>query len=148
MALIELRGSKLVEALDFEFVRPKKNNSSILLRIYAYMRCVHIYIYARIYAYMCTYVHICTRNRQMEHALEDVVAEWESLGYGLWCGTEGRIIHLIWADNIWLIAGSRIEREIMQTDLNRAIEKKDLEWKPASLLVMSIGEPMGDMMTE
>ena len=46
------------------------------------------------------------------------------------------------------MAGSRIELEIMQTGLNKAIDKKDNTWKPASLLVMSTWELMGYLMKQ
>ena len=63
-----------------------------------------------------------TGNRSMEYAFEDTVSEWEREEYGVMCGTVGMITHPNWANNIWLVAGSSI-LDMMQTDLNKAIER-------------------------
>ena len=56
-------------------------------------------------------------NDLMEHTLKETVRDWEKKGYGVRCGEAGRLAHIIWADNVWVIVKKRDELIKMQDDI-------------------------------
>ena len=88
-----------------------------------------------------------TWNLIIEDTLEEVVQTWEDEGYGVRCGEAGRLTHIVWADNFWLLAKTREELARMQRDVTEVLEAKRLWWKPSSLMVMSTEGYQGNMIT-
>ena len=83
----------------------------------------------------------------MEDALESTVRTWQREGLGVQCGNNRKMTHIIWADNIWLVARTREELRRLQEDVAKASEAKSLWWKDSSLKFMSTEGPIGDMVT-
>ena len=72
-------------------------------------------------------------NMVLESAMEPSVLKWRLAGYGYKLQNGTLINHLIWADNILLIASSSTHMEIMIADLTSAFKGCGFHWKKDSL---------------
>ena len=85
-------------------------------------------------------------NVVVEYLLENLIESWTRRKYGVVyaeaSGThsEKRVNHLIWCDNIWILADDRDSLQIMITDLTAAIHAGGFTWKPSSSQVMGAGD--------
>ena len=73
-------------------------------------------------------------NRLLDSIMTPLAKEWENRGYGLQMPSEApRLTHLIWADNIWIIAESITQARKMMKMLTGALLARRLVWKDGSL---------------
>ena len=83
-------------------------------------------------------------NMLVEFLLEPLVRSWRERGFGIqlveWATG---ITHVVWADNIWLIAASLEQLQIMTDELTETIYSARLRWKPKSLQILCGGLALG-----
>eukprot|EP00973_Karenia_brevis_P075488 10484868-Karenia_brevis.AAC.1 len=68
-------------------------------------------------------------NYLLESAMEEVVLAWNQDGYGFQYENGPLVNHLIWADNIFIVASSVPQLQMMFRMLSRSIYKVKLQWK-------------------
>ena len=71
-------------------------------------------------------------NTIMFMCLADLVPLWHESGYGIQLG-DRRYTHVVWADNIWLLAHQHDHLQAMITSLTAVLAHHKLAWKPESL---------------
>ena len=78
-------------------------------------------------------------NNVIEHIMEPLVASWHERGYDLKLGHLS-ITHIVWADNIILIANNLTQLEQMANELSKALEKHGYQLKHDQLDLLTMGE--------
>ena len=78
-------------------------------------------------------------NVLVETAMEDLVRSWSSRHFGFDFGDDQRLTHLVWADNIFLVAASADQLSTMCQELTNLISAVKLSWKESSLQYMRGG---------
>ena len=72
----------------------------------------------------------------MADALKDAVPRWVEEELGVWIGNR-RWTHLLWADNIYLLARGDRQAMHMAQIFTQHLERRRLYWKPSSLGMLS-----------
>ena len=72
-------------------------------------------------------------NLFLEYALSPLVTSWKYRGFGFSFDEMPMVHHLIWCDNIYIIAKDEHQFAIMTQELTETIYKHRLAWKPSSL---------------
>ena len=91
-------------------------------------------------------------NIMIEYLLHSLVLSWDERGFGVpWVSRSNEqenqtVNHLIWCDNVWLIATNRHQLETMILEITDAIHKGGFRWKPSSLQTMAVGDAQSENM--
>ena len=83
-------------------------------------------------------------NLVVEYLLRDTTQAWSRRGWGCSLLQGSPVSHLIWCDNIWLLADSRETLEAMIAETTAAIYAGGFSWKESSLQVMGGGDAVTD----
>ena len=78
-------------------------------------------------------------NMLMDDAMDRLVWQWHIADFGFKLDDGSAITHLVWADNVWLVAESPATLQKMVEDLTQAVVSIGLIWKASSLQVMAGG---------
>ena len=76
-------------------------------------------------------------NYLLEYILEELVAKWNDRGWGFRFDNGPLVNHMIWADNVYLVASSTTELFKMFEELTAAIYNNKLRWKGGELKYMT-----------
>ena len=84
-------------------------------------------------------------NAVMEHIMEPLVEAWAQRKFGVKLTDQGLaeyVHHLVWADNVWLLAGNKKSLQIMLSDLTSSIYKAGFKSKveKGNLNIMAAGK--------
>ena len=78
-------------------------------------------------------------NVYLEVALEQFVLTWRTRGWGF--SLDGVVVsHVLWCDNIFVLASSACQLEVMVEELTDAVYQSKLTWKLSSLEFMVCGK--------
>ena len=78
-------------------------------------------------------------NMFMERMMSPLVKRWYERGWGFRLDSGVIVNHLLWADNVWLIAEKKDDLAAMIEELTLAITVSKLAWKASSLEVLAGG---------
>eukprot|EP00973_Karenia_brevis_P020832 2862981-Karenia_brevis.AAC.1 len=78
-------------------------------------------------------------NLTMRMLIALCLPAWKSEGCGIELPDVGRTTHLIWADNIYLLANSTKQASNMFTALSQQLLRRRMTWKEQSLQLLSVG---------
>ena len=79
-------------------------------------------------------------NILIEHILAPIVKSWTERGYGFKLDAGMlNLHHLIWADNIYILAASHVQFQTMCQELTMAIYSHKLKWKQSSMEYLAAG---------
>ncbi|CAK0900852.1 unnamed protein product, partial [Prorocentrum cordatum] len=80
-------------------------------------------------------------NYLIEFIMQPVVDKWRADGRGFKFGDDDSeaMSHFVWADNMFLLAGSVVEFQLMAQNVTDAMYKHGLTWKASSLEVLGCG---------
>ena len=76
-------------------------------------------------------------NSLTKTALEPVFERWavERWGYQLADGSM-TLSHFIWADHLWILAGSNVQAPAMAAEATTVVQAVGLTWEPSSLQIV------------
>ncbi len=77
-------------------------------------------------------------NLLVRTVLDICIPIWNCIGFGVVLPIMGNLHHLVWADNINLLAGGRADMQLMINDVTMAFARFGFEWKPSSLQVLDV----------
>ena len=75
----------------------------------------------------------------IEYMMTPIVKRWHARGLGFRFESGVIVTHLLWADNVWLVAEKSEDLALMIQELSLAISLSKLKWKSSSLEVMAGG---------
>eukprot|EP00973_Karenia_brevis_P006522 887447-Karenia_brevis.AAC.1 len=69
--------------------------------------------------------------------MKDVVDTWNLLGYGFQYDNGPLVNHLVWADNVYLVASSILELQVMAQMLTQRLHLHKLRWKVQEMVYIA-----------
>ena len=75
-------------------------------------------------------------NNCINYTLKPVITKWHDMDMGFKL-EDRQINHIIWADNIFILARTPLEMQLMMDDVTEALNRVGLRWKPGSPVLIA-----------